>query len=65
MKILNNLKNVKKLSSNEIDFIYYVMNELAHNKINLNTLSENNQTEYDFKNLAWQSIAENIADKLA
>lgn len=54
--------NLQTLSENEKQFILIVMNELKNNTIDLKKLALN--TSYDFTNLYYQSIAENIYNKM-
>lgn len=48
------------LSRNEIDFIISLLFEIVHNRIELKKIN----TEYNYKELDYMSIANNIIDKL-
>ena len=51
---------VVKFSINEVQFLTNLMFEIIHDRVELSKLP----TEYDYSNLNYKSIADNLADKL-
>lgn len=49
-----------KFSINEVQFLTNLMFEIIHDRVELSELP----TEYDYSNLNYKSIADNLADKL-